>query len=198
MKNLRTISKNSTRSRILESTLKIIITKGIVDTSTKSIADSCNVAHGTLFAHFENRENLIGQVLKNELLQIAKRIYQLDIPNASLEDILSEYLNLIIEKEGLYVIINKEFPFVGTDIKREIITTESNIKNLVLRKIKKGIRDKSYKAISPTMTVSFFFGTLNYYLSRKEYFVENGSVIEQKKDEIITTFLSLLKHNHGQ
>lgn len=193
MKNKRQISKETTRNLILEKTKELIVKNGIIATSTKSIADYCKIAHGTLFSHFNTRETLIAEVLKIEFLRVAKRLYEMKSANKSLEFILTNYFELLIEEEELFVVVNKEFPFISDSIKMEIITTESIVKKLILQKIEQGISDGIFKSIKPTMAISFLFATLNYYLCRKEFFVESGSVIKLKKDEIINTFLTFIK-----
>jgi AcrR family transcriptional regulator len=189
MNNKRQLSKETTKKLILEKTKELIVENGILNTSTKRIAEYCKVAHGTLFAHFNNREQLISEVLKNELLQISKRLYRLKPSNNSLEHLLYKYFELVIDEEELFVVINKEFPFINHNIKREIITTETIVKILILKKIKQGVDNKLFKSIDPTIAMSFLFGTLNYYLSRKEFFIDAGSIIQKKKKEIIDTFL---------
>jgi len=193
MNNKRQISKETTKNLILERTKELIVKNGIIKTSTKNIAEYCKIAHGTLFAHFRNREQLISEVLKNELLRISKRLYQLKSSNNSLEHLLNKYFDLVIDEEELFVVVNKEFPFISNNIKREIITTETIVRNLILKKIEQGVNNKLFKPIEPRIAMSFLFGTLNYYLSRKEFFTSTGSVIQIRKKEIINTFLIFIR-----
>ena len=193
MKNKRQIEKDSTRSLIVEKTLELITKQGIVDTSTKQISEYCKLAHGTLFAHFGTRDKLIAEVVSSELKRIARQIHRLHDEGSSLEQILETYLSLIAGEEDLFVILVKEFSFFDISIRQEIIATETIIKKYVFEKIEEGIRDKIYKPLDITKVLSFLFGTINYYLQRKEFFVSSGSVIESRKEDIHSTFFSLIK-----
>lgn len=190
MNKIRNIAKENTRNLILEKTLQLIVSKGIINTSTKQIADECNLAHGTLFAHFNNRETLIGNVLKNELLRIAQKLYVIAEKKCSFEKLLDEYLNLVIEDEDLFVVINKEFPFLSDFLKNEIITTETIIKKFFYDVISNEIDDGLIKPVNISMLISSIFGTISLYLIRKEYFTNSGSVISLRKNEIIKMYLN--------
>jgi AcrR family transcriptional regulator len=192
MKNIREISKENTRNLILERTLQLIFIQGVINTSTKQIADACNLAHGTIFAHFKNREELIGSVIKSELIRIAEKLYQISEQKSPFDKLLDEYLKLIVEEEELFVVINKEFPFLSDYLKNEIISTETIVKKFFYNTILAGIDEGSIKKINISVLISCIFGIISHYLVRKEYFVSSGSVIMQKKNEIIKLVLNLI------
>ena len=194
VKNVRQLSKEATRQLILEKTKELIIAGGVLKTSTKQIADSSRVAHGTIFSHFNNREQLISSVIKQELIRIAKELYQFEEQShSSFEKLLREYLVLVSREEDLLVVLSKEFPFFSDDLKREIITTETIVKKLFYNKIREGIDKNIFKPVNIPVALSFLFGTLHFYLSRKEYFVSKDSVINEQKEEIMTIFINILK-----
>ena len=58
MKNKRQQAKQLTFDKILQVTKKLIEEVGILKLKTIDIAKNANVAHGTLFAHFETKEAL--------------------------------------------------------------------------------------------------------------------------------------------
>jgi AcrR family transcriptional regulator len=193
MKNIREISKENTRRLILDTTREIIVLQGIINTSTKQISDKCKIAHGTIFAHFKNREVLIGTVVKTELIRIAEKLYQLAEKNIPFGNLLEEYLNLVSEEEDLLVVINKEFAFFSEYLKNEIITTETIVKKFLYDALSKDIETGLMKPLNVSMLISCLFGTISHYLVRKEYFVSSGNVIMQKKQEIIQLFINLIK-----
>ena len=193
MKTKRQIAKEETREMILEKTQEFILMNGIVNSSTMAISKYCGVGHGTLFMHFQNREGLISEVLKKELLEIAKKLYKIKESENSFQTLLPEYLNLLEDKEDFLVIINKEFSFLHPDVQREVITTEGIVKKLFYDLIQKGIDKNEFKKVNVKMAISSIFGTINYYLERKEYFVSEGSVIRKKKKDIENYFIEILK-----
>lgn len=196
MKNTRQIAKESTRLLILEKTKELIISNGILNTSTKQISNHCKVAHGTLFSHFNNREELFGSVIKHELIRIAKRIKALEDTNPTFEILVNNYLLLVAEEESFLCVINKEFPFLSDLLQREIITTESIVKKLFYHKIEQNISSGEFKDVNITAVLSFFFGTIQYYLVRKELISDSGSVIKSKQSELTDILLTLLKKEY--
>jgi AcrR family transcriptional regulator len=190
IKNKRQISKEVTKEIILKGTKKLIIKNGILNTTTKEISAFCNVAHGTIFSHFSNREALISEVLKTELMGLAKVLHQLKDNTQSIAELLDEYLNLVERNELFLTVISKEFSFLSRNLQREIIITESIVKKMFYAEIEKLISSKN---MDIQVAVSFLFGTINYYLNRKEYIVLSGSVMKVRKIEIKNTFLDFLK-----
>lgn len=192
-KTKRQLLKESTKNLILKNSRLIIIEKGVFNTTTKEISTSCNIAHGTIFSHFDTKENLISEVIKYELMKIAKELYQIKVEVHNIEVLLYEYLSLVEKNEDFLSVINREFSYLTKIIQREVLTTESIVKNVFYNEIKKGIKNNVFININIQVAISFLFGIMNYYLTRKEYFVSSGSVIKIKKDEIINTFIKFLK-----
>lgn len=193
MKNSRKIAKERTRLLILDKTKELIELYGIQNITTKQISDSCQLAHGTIFSHFSNREELISNVIKQELIRIAKELNKLEELNVSFMKLLDKYLSLVARDEDLLVVLTIEYPFLSDSLQREIITTESIVKKLFYQRIEQGIAGNEYKAFNISVLLSFLFGTIHYYLARKNLFVSSGSVIERKKKDIINIFLSTIK-----
>jgi len=193
MKKYREIAKENTRNLILTKSKEIIVRKGVLATSTKAIADECKLAHGTIFSHFNNREELVAQIIKKELIRIAEKLNHFEELNAGIEELLENYLQLVIEEEDFFVIINREFPFFSDYLKDEIITTEMIVKKLFYNKISEGVDAGFFKSLNLQVVNSCLFGTISYYLVRKEYFITAGSVIAAKKNDIIEIFINLIK-----
>ena len=195
MKNKRQESKSQTLEKIIKSTKDLIIKHGIIQLKTLDVAMEAGVAHGTLFAHFANKELLVSEVCQIELRQIAIKLKEMaDQTSFELKELLENYLELVAENEDFYVVIAKEFPFLQEQIQHSIIGNETIVKNILYLKIENEIK-KGYLMVEDITTlIAFFFASIQYYLSRKEYFVSNaGKLVEQKKDQIINTFLKLLK-----
>lgn len=194
MKNKRQITKQQTFNEIIKVTTNAIIEQGIINLKTLDIAKKAGIAHGTLFAHFETKEALIVKVCQNELLSIAKELKKITEQHIDIISLLENYINLVAENEDFYVVIAKEFPFLDDSIQQSILANENIIKYILYTKIEQGNKSKQFSVTDITTTVSYFFASINYYLSRKEYLVTgSGKLMEQKKNQIIETFMKLLK-----
>ncbi|MCK4695022.1 MAG: TetR/AcrR family transcriptional regulator [Candidatus Cloacimonetes bacterium] len=190
--NKRQIQKKKTRELILQVAKKEFIKKGFLDTTTSEISKKAEIAHGTLFLHFKNKETLIIEILDKELESINTNIFKLISKDYNLERLLSQYLNLLQKEEDLFVVLARELPFYSDKLRRKILFRDSIIRNHFHKAIESGIKEKRYRDIDVTSAIIFLFGTINYYLSLKPIFVKEGSVIKKFKSSIIKTFKKLI------
>lgn len=194
MKNKREIYKEQTYKRLIRSAKYLYSKNGTLETTTKQICDRAKVAHGTLFSHFKTKEKLVQYVFSDIQTDIAKKlnIYAND-PHIRLKELLVNYLGMIASHEQLFVVMSSEFPFYSQEVKNEILATETLVRNMIYQKIEQGIEKGEMRKLDITMSLSFLFGTIQYYLSRKDMFVSgNQSVINLKKNGIVDMFFQLL------
>ncbi|MCU0535251.1 MAG: TetR/AcrR family transcriptional regulator [Hydrococcus sp. Prado102] len=62
--------QDDTRSRILQSALRLFAAKGYEGTTTKDLAAAANVAEGTLFRHFVNKKAILIEVATSGWVEI--------------------------------------------------------------------------------------------------------------------------------
>lgn len=196
--NKREIQKQKTRKLILQTARKIFIEQGFLATTTAQIAAQCGIAHGTLFLHFKNKENLIIEILDQQLEQISFKIVELIRDSSDLKEILSRYLDFIEEAEDFFSVLARELPFYPEQLRRKIIFRESLIRSKFTRVIEQGITSGQLINCDPVMATAFLFSTINYYLSLKTIFVSDGSVIKKFKAKIITNFLTFLTRGESR
>ena len=190
--NKRQLQKQSTREKIIRAAKQIFIEKGIINTATSQIAEEAGIAHGTLFLHFPNKDSLVIELLDVELAKFSDNIKQLIIETTDIDTILKQYLDLIQAEEGFFSSLARELPNYKNELRRKILFRESLIREHFHQVIENGIEQKIYADIDIPSTLNFLFGTINYYLSLKTSFVQQGSVIEKFKPSIIKTMRELL------
>lgn len=192
--NKRELQKINTRKKILNFAKEEFILNGFVKAKTSDIAKRANIAHGTLFLHFENKELLILEIFDIELEKITTKLHQILNQSYELNELLFKYLDFIEAEEDFFSIISKEFPDYPEVLKRQIIFREAAIKNYFYRSIDEGITKGIYKSMDITYALSFLFGCINYFLANKDIFVNSGeSVIRTKKKHIIETYLIFIR-----
>jgi len=190
--NKRQVQKQETRNFILKQAKNCFINKGFLQTTTSEIAAECGIAHGTLFLHFKNKENLIIEILDQQLEMISLKIIELIREACDLEEMLNNYLEFIQREEDFFHTISRELPFYSNELRRKIIFRESLIRDKFVKAIDEGIARGNFIVCDSVMAVTFLFSTISYYLSLKNIFVSEGSVIARFKSKIISTFLSFL------
>ena len=196
--NKRQTQKQFTREKIITATKLIFIEKGIINTATSQITEAAGIAHGTLFLHFPNKDSLVIELLDVELAKFSDNLKQLILETTDVKMILDQYLNLIQEEEGFFSTLARELPNYKSELRRKILFRESLIREHFHQVIKKGIEQNIYAQVDIPSTLTFLFGTINYYLSLKTSFIQEGSVIEKFHDQIIKIFMKLLEKTKGE
>jgi len=190
--NKRQIQKKKTREIILKQAKKCFTEKGFLNTTTSEIASESKIAHGTLFLHFKSKDMLIIEILDLQLEAISLKIIELIRDTNALEEILIKYLELLQKEEGFFYILAKELPFYNEQLRRKIIFRESIIRSKFVKAINEGIDKGSYIECDSVTATTFLFSIINHYLSLKEIYVSEGSVISKFKTRIVSTFISFL------
>jgi hypothetical protein len=108
------------------------------------------------------------------------------------EGLLNSYLDFLEREEDLFVIIAQETPFYSSQLRRTIMGREAIIRNYFYQALKKEFEQESYSAGDITTVMNFLFGTLNYYLSLRASFVSEGSVIQKKRQSIVSVFMKFI------
>jgi AcrR family transcriptional regulator len=195
--NKRKEQKLQTRKQILKTAKQIFSESGFLNTATSQISTNTGIAHGTLFLHFPNKESLIIEVLDIELSLISGEIQKLLKKSYDFEQLLSEYLELIIRQENLFSVLAKELPFYTDELRRKILFRESVIRSNFRKALLNDIEEGIVKFCDVNAVVTSVFGTIHYYLSLKNIFVKEGSVISKFKDSILSVCQLLKSEKEG-
>lgn len=190
--NLREKAKIETRQKILAVTKTEFINNGFLNLSTVNIAKQAGVAHGTVFFHFNNKETLVVAVLDQELFTITTALNQQLYGDYDLKTLLNRYLDFLEEEEAFFTVIARETPFYPAKLRRTIHGREAAIRVYFYRALEKEIKENKFKDVDITLTLNMLFATLNYYLGLREAFVSGESVIREKRQIIVDTFLKML------
>lgn len=103
----------STKTKILESALKLFSEKGYLGATTREIAKEAAVAEVTLFRHFATKEKLLQEVFNNysflpELKNFLPEVSHLEYRDA-LSLIVRRFLNSLFLHKEMIKIIKSEF-----------------------------------------------------------------------------------------
>jgi AcrR family transcriptional regulator len=192
--NKRKQAKKETREKLLTAAKEEFVENGLLNISTVDVAQRAGVAHGTVFFHFQNKENLLVKVLDRELLKITDELNLQLHGSHSFVDLLNTYLDFLEREEIFFAIIARETPFYSPELRRMILGREAAIRHYFYQTLQQAIDQQQYKNVDITATLNFLFGALNYYLCLRESFAADGSVIKEKRQTIVDTFIQLLSN----
>jgi len=190
--NKREQKKQETKKTILEAAKDEFIKNGFLNTNTKTIADKAGVAHGTLFLHFKTKNILMEKVLEDKFISINNQLEKILGTKGNIESLLLGYLNFLQKNESFFESLAKELPYYPPEIRIRIFLKEASARNYFYKCIQKGIADGIYKDIDIKMSLTFLFGTINYFLSNKQNIIKKGSIIAKKKESLIVTFIEFI------
>ena len=190
--NKRQKQKQKTREKIVSCAKELFIQKGFLHTTTSEIAAAAGIAHGTLFLHFPAKESLILEIMDTVLEQIQAALQPVIAHAGNLDEIIRCYLDLIEQHEAIFSTKAREMPFYDDELRRKLLFRDAIIRGHFHTLFQQGIDDGIYRQVDIQTALTFFFGAIHYYLSLKQIFVVDGSVIGKFKDQIISTFNALI------
>jgi|AntRauTorcE11897_2_1112592.scaffolds.fasta_scaffold04599_2 AcrR family transcriptional regulator len=141
--------KEDTRTNIMVEAIKLFAKKGFSDTSISQIAKSAEVGKGTIYWHFDSKEDLFLSIIKENGKEYFEKVKLLDKSEDKPSEIIFQYIKdrikfvednydlarMIINNND---VINKEFKKLMEEKHRQIV-------NVLERAIKKGMRNGNFK-----------------------------------------------------
>lgn len=186
-------AKQLTRQKILDSAKRAFIEHGFMALSTADVARDAGVAHGTVFFHFESKEALLTEMLQRELLTITDMLYRRLYGSDDVEEMLVTYLDSLQDQELFFSTLARETPFYSPELRRAVLGYEAASRSYFCSALKREIDAGRCKDVNITTAIGILFGALNYYLSMRDSFSDGNSVIADKKQTIIETFMALIR-----
>ncbi|MCD4651595.1 MAG: TetR/AcrR family transcriptional regulator [Candidatus Cloacimonetes bacterium] len=177
----RMIQKKRTRQLLLDSAKKLSVSRGFLAISTAEIAKTAGVAHGTLFAHFPTRDELIIAILDNELDIVSDRLYRVIAAESDFRNTLSAYLDYIASEEDFFAVICRELPLYDGILRRKILFRQSTIQERFIEVLQNDIDNNGWTACTASAVVQMIFGAINNWLSMKTALAGNDSVVAKIK-----------------
>lgn len=190
--NKRMEARERTREAIVDAGKACFTRSGFLNTTTGEVAKRAGIAHGTLFFHFKTKEALVLEVMDREFASIALSLHDLLHHSGSLKALLEAYLDFLQEREDFFSVIYRELPFYSGELKRRIIFRESAIRGHFYSALAGGISRGVLKDVDITMVLTFLFAGIHSLAASKEMFTGGGSIIKEKKESIVKTFLAMV------
>lgn len=193
MADSRSLSKHETREKILAAAKVKLTESGLLNLNTLDVARLAGVAHGTVFFHFQNKENLLVEVIDGELMKVTNVLYPLMDKPQNLRDLLGIYLDFLEREEPFFAVIARETPFYSPELRRTIQGREAGVRSYFFSAIQSHLKSAQNENLDITSCLNFLFGTLQYYLSFREAFGARGSVIAEKRESLVETWMTLFE-----
>jgi AcrR family transcriptional regulator len=119
-KRTRQQAKQLTRGKLLD-IAEQALTETDFRASTLSIAQKASVAHGTIFFHFKNREELMLSVVRRLVLTVTEQLYAAYVDSRNLEEFLTDHFNTIRTHWRFMKALFSGFSNFNEEMKQEVI-----------------------------------------------------------------------------
>lgn len=185
--------KEQTRELLLNTAVDQFAANGILATTTVDIAKAAGVAHGTIFVHFQTRDDLLNQVISDFGNRIGEEFKSLAGPGRGVKEILSAHLRVIELYEPFYSRLVIEGPVLPRDARNLIFLIQSGIAYYLEKALERDVGKKLVRAVPIHLLLNSWLGTINYYLANRDKFAPGKSVIALCGREILDHFMTNLE-----
>jgi AcrR family transcriptional regulator len=147
--------------------------------STLDIAKKAAVAHGTIFFHFKNRDELILSVVRRLVLQITDQLYSAYVESRSLEEYLSKHFEVFRANWRLIKSLLSGFSDFNDDVKHEVISLLAVTNYYTIESFNRWA-DKGL------VRTNAWQGTLVYLSFFGDYMFEQKNISEKFTEQLLT------------
>ncbi len=151
------------------------------------LSKMCNVAQGTIFYHFQNKEKLLLAVLERTKEDITREfetyLATKNFKNGMdmMESIVSFYLYLVGTLEHQFLLLHCHFPYQlaenNLDCQRDLEAIYDCLVDIFENAIQLGIQDGSMALLSPRKTALIVFSMVDGIARFKTYNLYNANAL---------------------
>lgn len=181
---IREESKQRTRELILTMAQELLEEDGFVKVSSKDIARKCNVSQGTIFLHFQTKDNLLNSILSSNIEALEIELRSNCNPKDSMDNFLRSYLDILVVYEGFLSRAYKDYSYLSESLRRNIDNLETIIKNIFFDNLRNNAV-KKLSIIDSFIAIDSFLSQIKCNLLDKEVYSKSNSIIRQRRGKII-------------
>lgn len=184
--------KEKTKVLLLQKAYQEFAERGIQATNTLHISQSANVGHGTIFAHFATRDDLLRAVVEEFGMKLGSYLAGAQAREGDLKEVLREHLRMIREYEPFYTRLIKERDTLPSAVKTQLTLIQSGIAHHLSVAIERNFKTSSIRSFPLAMLLNTWLGLLHYYLMQNDLFAPGKSVIDAKGEELLEYYITLI------
>jgi AcrR family transcriptional regulator len=188
----RQVQKDQTRKQLIDVAFEQFTKDGMVSARTADIAAAAGVSHGTIFAHFATRDDLLVAVIEEFGNRVAKRIHELTSGGGTVRQVLQAHLNSLIEVEPFYIRLVTEEPLLPSVARSTLVAIQSAVSIHLNQAAEREIATGTIRNIPSHLLFNTWIGLIHYYLSNAKLFAPEESVLQRYGTELLEHYLTLI------
>lgn len=170
----------------------LIYTHGLIKVSTKDIARESEVAQGSIFLHFSNKENLLNIIINEGIQNLEIDIDEAVNPNLNREAFLLGLIDVISNHENILSRIYKDYPYLSESQKKNVDHLETKIKNLLFDNLR-GSEGRKISIVDSFILIDSFVAQLKVNLLEKGVYTEFSSILRQRRGKMTKLYKTLFE-----
>ncbi len=191
-KGIRIEKKERTRAALLRAAVDLFSRDGFAEARTSDIAGKAKVSHGSVFAHFPTREDLLAAAIKEVGARITRRLHELVEGGIGVEGVLRAHLEGIMEFELFYTRLVTQGKVLPAEARNAMIGIQSAISFHVSRAAEREMAEGRIRRMPMHFLFNTWLGLVHYYLANGELFAPGASVLKRHGPEILAHYLALI------
>jgi AcrR family transcriptional regulator len=170
-------AKIETRRKLLEVAEALFVETNFA-ANTAEIAKRCGIAHGTVFFHFQSREELVSEVVKNLILRISDALYDANKTAKDLEQFLAVHLKVVQAQWPLYRALVIGFSGFSDQVKDDVIGMLSGINFHLVEAFEKWSDEGLVRA-------TFWQSAMVYMSLFGDFLMQNGRISSDFRKKLV-------------
>jgi AcrR family transcriptional regulator len=175
---------HKTKTRIVEAALGLFVRKGVIQTTTKDIAAAAGIAEGTIYRHFESKDELVEYLFVSNYVPLAKKLDAIQRHSATtmrkLETIVRYLYQTFDEDPTLFT-----FMLITQHDAVDKVPAGTTTPVAVVRKIiKEGMKQGSVRAMEPQIATHLAMGLILQPASAHIHGELSGPLAQRANDVI--------------
>lgn len=173
--------------QIIEAAVVVIAEKGYHASQVSKIASKANVADGTIYLYFKNKEDILISVFKEKMgsfiVDIADKIACKNTASEKLFTLIEAHYRQLANSPHLAIVTQLELRQSKPELRQEINRVLKDYLSVIDSIIAKGIEEKTIRSdVHPRMIRQMIFGTIDETVTSWVMKSQAYSLEEQAKD----------------
>lgn len=185
--------KERTRKLIVETAMAEFSAKGFSATNTRDIATTAGISHGSVFAHFLTREDLIMAVVSEFGQRVQQQMGQFNNNPDTVKTVLVSHLEIIGQHELFYTRLVTEGALLPDCARSELARIQTIISSRLLQAVHNELEDGLVKDLPFPILFNSWLALINHYLANKDWFCPGKPVVETLGSQLIDYFLKTIQ-----
>lgn len=184
--------KLQTREKIISETTKLLHEKGFIQVSSREISEICGVSQGTIFLHFETKNNLLNAILYSNINKFENALNERCNPNETQDTFIKNFLNTLSDYENILSRAYKDYPYLTDSLQKQLDDLDTLVKNKLFDNLKFN-RSNNTNIIDSFILIDAFISQIKYYLLEKSVYTISNSVLRQRRGRITKLYRMLFE-----